>query len=81
MKKATLLLTTLILLLLINVQVPLVEVNIGLADQAVAGAGIFKPNDKEAQGVSEPSLLLLVGAGIAGVVAYRKIKNRNKKEL
>ena len=81
MKKTTLLMTTLFLLLLLNVQIPIMDVNIGMADQAIAGIGVGSSSNTDAKGVSEPSLLLLVGAGVAGVVAYRKIKNRNKKEL
>ena len=47
----------------------------GCSDYYRDESGIFR---KSSRSVSEPSLLILLLAGVAGVVAYRIVKKRNK---
>ena len=49
----------------------------GCSDYYRDESGIFR---KGSRSVSEPSLLILLLAGVAGVVAYRIIKKRNKNK-
>jgi len=38
-----------------------------------------RPGNQGGHGVSEPSLLILMAGGIAGIAAYRYIRNNKKK--
>lgn len=49
----------------------------GCSDYSLDESGIFR---KGSRSVSEPSLLILLIAGVAGVVAYRLVKKRNKNQ-
>ena len=83
MRFLRLLSTILILSFFLTIFIPVTNFNLGFVSQLQASDEADDPDDDnhESESVSEPSLILLVGAGIAGVVAYRKIKNRNKTDL
>ena len=68
------------LLFLVNIHIPILDINIGMTNEAQAGwmFGDGHFIDENAQSASEPSTLLLLGVGLAGYGIYRKLKNRRE---
>lgn len=91
MKRFKVFLALFTLIFMVNVHVPVIDMDFGGASDASAW-GFFgwgndnnnnnnnNNNNGNAHGVPEPSMFLLLGAGFAGYGIHRKFRNRNKEE-
>ena len=93
MKRMRLFAILFMFLFVVNINIPLLDVNLGFAQEAYAGDiwGWLTGGDSgsgsssgsgsgggNAQSVPEPSMLLLIGAGVAGYAMHRKMRDRNR---
>jgi hypothetical protein len=83
-------------LFLVNIHIPVLDIEMGFAENVSAGDAIRDlfngggsgngsgngsgSGNGHSHGVPEPSMFLLLGAGLAGYGIHRKLRNRKKDE-